>query len=325
MLTITSDDSRHDLLGADDDDFHVPNEHRWFHETAWWWFFVPERKLGAWIYNWVRPNIGTAGGGCWVWDDATFLHWEVPYYACYGNLELPAERDLRDFAYPSGASQRVIEPLMKYRVGFRDRDVIDVDLVFDAIMPPWVGDAAGDPPQAHHLDQVGRVTGLLRLRDDPIAVDCLAMRDRSWSPRSERWKDGHVGYCNAIDAESGIGFLASSAAGIRGESRDRVRSGYFLKDGRRSKVVDGAREIERHPEHGHLQRIRVEAEDADGRRFTATGRGLNAMAMPIPGVHAVVWSCLVDWTIDGVQAWGEDQDAWPIHEWSQFRRSGMPT
>ena len=45
------------------------------------------------------------------------------------------------------------------------------------------------------------------------------------------------------------------------------------------------------------------------------------MAMPIPGVHGVVWTSLVDWTIDGVQAWGEDQDAWPINGWSAFRRT----
>jgi hypothetical protein len=320
-LEISADDSRHDLLGPSDDDFHPPDDHYWFHETAWWWFFVPERRLGAWIYNWVRPNIGTSGGGCWVWDDSTFLHWEVPFYACYSNLQLTAGRDLRDFTYPSGARQRTIEPLMRYELGFRDRDIIVVDLEFDAIMPPWVGDPVGDPPAAHHLDQVGRVTGTLQLRGETIEVDCLAMRDRTWSPRSERWKDGHVGYCNA--ANDRVAFLASSAAGMRGETEDRVRSGYYLRDGRRAKLVDGVRTIERDPEHGFLRSIRVEAEDSDGRRLTATGTGRNAMAMPIPGVHAVVWSCLVDWELDGTRAWGEDQDAWPIHEWSAFRRQSV--
>jgi hypothetical protein len=28
-------------------------------------------------------------------------------------------------------------------------------------------------------------------------------------------------------------------------------------------------------------------------------------------------------TIDGVPAWGEDQDAWPINGWAAFRRSTM--
>jgi hypothetical protein len=317
-MNIVHDDSRHDLLAPADDDFHTPNDHWFFHETAWFWFYVPERRLGGWLYNWVRPNIGTSGGGCWVWDETTWSHFEVPYYACYANLALPADRDLRDFTYPSGVSVKVLEPLTSYRLGFRDRDIIDLDLVFDAVMPPWVGDPLGDPATAHHLDQLGRVTGTLRLHGEEFAVDCLAIRDRTWSPRSERWKDGHVGYCNAATDE--VAFLAGSAAGTRGETDDRIRSGYFVRDGRRAKVIDGRRTIDRDPDHGFLRSITVEAEDTAGRTFVATGTGLSRMAMPIPGVHAVVWSSLVRWEIDGQPAWGEDQDAWPIHEWSAFRR-----
>ncbi len=114
-----------------------------------------------------------------------------------------------------------------------------------------------------------------------------------------------------------------SAAGIRGETDERVRTGYFMKDDRRHRLVDGTRELERDSEHGFLRSIRVEAEDTAGRRFTAVGDGLSRMAMPIPGVHGVVWTSLVRWEIDGVPAWGEDQDAWPIHAWSAFRQAQL--
>jgi hypothetical protein len=320
-VRIASDDSQLDALRADDDDFHVPGDHRWFHETAWFWWFVPEHRIGGWLYNWVRPNIGTSGGGAWVWDDSTFFHLEVPYYACYSNLRLDADRDLRDFTYPSGVSVRMLEPLTRYALGYADRDLVNVDLVFDAVMPPWVGRADGDPPHTTHFDQVGRVTGRMVLRGDAYDVDCLAIRDRSWSPRPERWKDGKVGYCNACNDD--VAFLALSAAGTRGEAADRVHSGYFVKDGRRAAIVDGTREIERDPRDGFLRRITLEAEDRDGRRFTARGASLSRMAMPIPGVHGVVWTSLVDWTVDGQQAWGEDQDAWPVHGWSSFRRERL--
>ena len=29
---------------------------------------------------------------------------------------------------------------------------------------------------------------------------------------------------------------------------------------------------------------------------------------------------LVHWDLDGAEAWGEDQDMWPVHRWAQFRR-----
>jgi hypothetical protein len=34
----------------------------------------------------------------------------------------------------------------------------------------------------------------------------------------------------------------------------------------------------------------------------------------------VCWTTLVHWDIDGVAAWGDDQDAWPLHGWAAFRR-----
>jgi hypothetical protein len=43
--------------------------------------------------------------------------------------------------------------------------------------------------------------------------------------------------------------------------------------------------------------------------------------MPVPGVHGVCWTSLVHWDIDGVDAWGDDQDAWPVHGWAALRRA----
>lgn len=64
----------------DDDNFHVPETDAWWeHETVWFWWFHPERKLGCWIYHYLRPNIGVAGGGVFVFDDTAWFHMETPY------------------------------------------------------------------------------------------------------------------------------------------------------------------------------------------------------------------------------------------------------
>ena len=96
--------------------------------------------------------------------------------------------------------------------------------------------------------------------------------------------------------------------------------GFLVRDGQRTAIVDGTRVLERDPEHGYLQRITVDAEDAAGRHLHAVGEARSRMAMPIPGVHGVCWTTLVHWDIDGVDAWGDDQDAWPLHGWAAFRR-----
>ena len=95
----------------DDDNFHEPeSDHWWEHETFWFWFFNPERKLGCWSYHYVRPTIGIAGGGVFVFDDTAWFHLETPYYVNYWNTPLPAERDLRDFTFPSGQRIQMLEP-----------------------------------------------------------------------------------------------------------------------------------------------------------------------------------------------------------------------
>lgn len=303
------------LLTPADDDFHTPpDDSWWFHETCWFWFFVPERRLGGWLYNYIRPNIGVSGGGCWVWDDTTFLHWEVPYFSNHSNLRLPEDRDLRDFRFPSGVTVQALEPLTRYRLGYQHEGMIDLDLEYRAVMEPWVS-ASGDGAERrpHHLDQVGRVTGTLDLHGETIDVDCLAIRDRTWAIRSERWKyGGGYGYTNAA-ADTGEAFLAIGNDDLRG---------YLVLDGERAELVAGRREIARNPDHGYLETITVTGEDDRGRELRATGHAVSRMAMPIPGVHGVVWTSLIQWTINGVEAWGEDQEPWPIMAWSNGRRSG---
>lgn len=305
------------LLGPADDDFHpAPADVWWFHETCWFWFYVPDRGIGGWLYNWIRPNIGVSGGGCWVWDTDGHLHWEVPYYSNHHNLRLPEDRDLRDFRFPSGVHVQMLEPLTRYRLAHNDGDQIDLDLVFDAVHEPWVSASAGEDGimRPHHLDQLGRVTGRLVLHGEEMPVDCLAIRDRTWAPRSERWREGGgYGYTNAA-AHSGEAFLAVGT--------DQVR-GYFADGGERRALVSGSREVLRRTTDGAPDEVLVRAVDDDGRALEARGSAISRMLMPIPGVHGLVWTTLMTWTINGVPAWGEDQEPWPIARWSRDRRSGL--
>lgn len=301
-----------DLLTAEDDDFHPAGDHWWWHETCFFYFYVAERKTGCWLYNYIRPNIGIAGGGCWVWDDRTFFHMEAPYYACYSALPLPAERDLRDFRFPSGVGVKVLKPLSTYHLTHQDRDWISVDVVWEAIDKPWVR-VAGDPPVPLHWEHFGHVTGTLTLHGDEMAVDCVAMRDRTWSPRGERWKDGGGGAYASAAVSAELNFLSRGGESLQG---------YFTEHGERRAIAAGTRRVDRHREHGYITRIELDATDTAGRQLHAIGVPVSRMAMPLPGLAAVVWTSTVQWNINGHDCWGEDQDPWPLPRWSMLRRSG---
>jgi hypothetical protein len=189
-----------------------------------------------------------------------------------------------------------------------------VDLTFDAVMEPWVTTSDGpDGPAPVHLDQLGRVTGTLELHGETLEVDCLAIRDRTWTLRSERWSTGGgYGYTNAA-AATGEAFLAVGD--------ERSLRGYNVADGARAALVSGRRHVERDGEHGYVTRIHIEGSDELGRALEAEGTPVSRMAMPIPGVHGLVWTTLASWTIGATPAWGEDQEPWPIAAWSARRRS----
>ena len=301
---------------AEDDHSHFDQRSGdwWETETAWFSFYNSERRLGGWLYTLIRPNIGTVAGGAWVWDDRASLPWEVPYSANYSSLELPAGTDLADVRLPTGVSIRVIEPTMSYAIGYEDGDRLRAALRFDGVMPPWPLTAGGSTfGKARHFDQFGRVTGELRLHGETIAIDCVAMRDRTWGRRPEDRPRRAAYLTGAVSADDG--FLAVSNP--RPDS-DRVAYGFLRRDGRTESLTGGERSVERDAQFGWVTRVSLNAVDAAGRELTAVAEPVSRIILERHTFIDV--NSLLRWSVGGRVAWGEDQDMWPVHDWSAFRR-----
>ena len=298
-----------ETLTARDDTFHkVTDPTHWWTETCWFTFFVPERRLMAYLYAWVRPNLGTTGGGVLVWDDSSELVWEIPFYEYNWHLPFPADADLRDIVFPSGISVRCVEPLQRYRVGFARKGEIDIALEFKG-----VHDAVR---HGSHIDQVGHVTGHMNLRGAEIPIDCFAMRDRSWGPRPDNTGRGvRMGYCYGT-ASPQEGFLLHTT--IENDASDTIegRFGYLIRDGKRVDLVRGSRRVER--DAGRPVRIAIDAVDRGGGQVAITGECVNRVAFTaFPGMFC--WLSLTRWDLGGQVAWGENQDVWPPGAWRAYR------
>lgn len=315
-----------DAAALDGDDFHDPETGEWWeHETVWFWWFNAERRLGAWHYHYLRPNIGVTGGGLFIFDDTAWSHLEVPYYVNWSNMPMPPPeaRSFRDFTFPNAERFETLDPLKHYRITFADRDSIDLALDWRAAMEPWVrvgaqphtreGDQSDKP---RHFDQFGHVTGRVVLHGETIDVDCYAMRDRSWwHLRPELWKRGG-------GTSTYITCMADPSTAFFGAGP----GGFLLLDGERRPLVSGSVRRERDPEHGFMRRIVVTGVDDAGRELEAVGESVSRMAIPISGVAGVCWQSLVRFELNGVVAYGDDQDAWPLSTWAAFRRTsrGLP-
>ncbi len=312
------DDEAAPVFTAADDGLHTAelSDRWWETETAWFSFSHPERRLGGWLYTMIRPNIGTVAGGAWVWDDTAHLPWDVPYSANYSALQLHADTDLRDTTLPNGVSMRVVEPGTSYDLGYDDGDRLTLSLRFDAVMPPEPLTRAGSTfGSAHHFDQLGRVTGQLVLHGEMIAIDCLAMRDRTWGPRPEHRPRRAAYVTGAMDEAHG--FLAVTATTAEA---DPVAYGFLRRDGRTVGIAGGERTVTRDPREGWIERIEVDAIDNDGRPLHAVGEPVSRM---IINRHTFIdINSLVRWDVDGTVGWGEDQDMWPVHDFAAARRHG---
>ncbi len=304
-----------------DDGFHFDqlSDRWWETETCWFSWHVAERRLGGWFYNMFRPNIGTVAGGAWVWDDAADLPWEVPFSVNYTALRLEPGADLRDIALPNGVSIRVLEPCTSYALGFDDPDRFVADLRFDAVMAPEPLTAVGSTfGSAHHFDQYGRVTGHVVLHGERIEVACIGMRDRTWGPRPEHRPRQAAYVTGAVDGDHA--FLAVTNTTPDG---DPVAYGFLRRDGRTVSLLGGERRVERDDEKGWVRELSIEATDAEGRELHAVGRPISRI---ITNRHSFIdANSLIEWTIDGQLAYGEDQDMWPVHTYSAAQRARRTT
>ena len=324
------------VVAPEDDAFHNDFEgadHPWWTETFWASFNVPERKMGGWFYNQVQPNQGEHGvcnGGAWVWDDS-----DVPalYERHENGLALPAGNlDLRDIALPNGNSLRVIEPLMKYELRYADPGRFEADLLLEGVMAPNPHPAGCAPFwKGRHWDQAMRVTGEIRLPGEVIPVDCLSVRDRSWSPRRPRdsaaandssggrkpqrkpapstqsaisdvskplRKPFNIGYIFGT-ASASDAFLVYTMV-IEGEEQrgDFTNTGYLVRDGIWAHLVEGERRCLVDPDTGWIWRIEYEGVDSLGRELQVEGEQVSN--------HGTATGLFL-WKWNGVEGWGENQ------------------
>ena len=299
-----------------DDRFHFEEmgQDWWATETAWFSFHHPARRLGGWFYTLIRPNIGTVSGGAWVWDHRAHLPWEALYTANYTALELPRDQNLDDCKLPNGVAVRVLEPCKRYALGYDDGERFQAQLEFNGVMPPEPLTAASSTfGSAHHFDQFGHVTGEIVLHGERIAIDCIGMRDRTWGRRPEDRPRQAAYVTGAADANNG--FLAVTQ--VRPEG-DKVAYGFLRRDGNTISLAEGERSVERDPQQGWITRITIAARDQAGREFVAVGEPMSRIIL---NRHTFIdINSLIRWDLNGVEAWGEDQDMWPIHRWARVRR-----
>ena len=121
--------------------------------------------------------------------------YSVRYNECRWRTRVPERRAV------SGRCQRI--------AGYDDPGELSFDLVTEAVHPAnaWTGPGTG------HFNQHIRVTGSLRLGEEVVPIDCISMRDRTWSPRPDLGLPTVLGSYLHGAASAGEWFLAMARGG----------------------------------------------------------------------------------------------------------------
>ncbi len=291
-----------------DDRMHPPaTADRWWSETCWFSFDQPGEDVSATVYPLFRPNLGVCSLAVYVWDASAHEPWRALYGRSYWHLAMPTT-DLTDLRL-EGLRYECLEPLRRYRVAYHDPDLIDLDLEFTGLREPHgvvIGGGMG------HLDQPCHVTGTVTVGDRTIEVDTVGMRDRTWAPRPDDRRGPGTAYTYGNTSADEQFLVMTRLDGNEGLFIAGVFTGYLVRDGIESPLVDAHRTVvERR--HGYPTRIEVTATDALGRRLEAEGITRNRLAnQATPGMFA--WMSMTEWTAGGRSLIGEDQEVWsPEH------------
>lgn len=297
-----------ELTGDDDRCFHRGNDDPFWNESSFFSFALPERRINGFVYFWFRPNMNFACGGPAIWDPSGEHAWDCLYYDWDWPQEIAPGSEVLDFHLANGLQVTTIEPLVSYRIGYQSEGC-RLDLRWDRVTGHHdiVITAAIVETGHRHYEQFGRMTGTVEVAGERMEVDCYSMRDRSWGPRRMRVSPrGDYLWAVASPAHA----FHATAVGRPGDGDDRVAAGFYLKDGVMADLVAGRRWV--------VQRIgprpavvRLDAEDALGRRVEAEGRAVNWFEWQGYG-HQFEWWCLAEWEFDGQRCWGEEQEFHPL-------------
>jgi hypothetical protein len=180
---------------------HEVGEDPAWSESYYFNFFDQAAGIGGFTRVGIRPNAGTADGNL-------FLFLADGRLAAVLN---EADRTANGPPAVGTVSYECGEPLGRWRVRCRDTALVyadpaslgvpgeggvtwvDLDLTFEAIMPPYgtsgrrvrtaAADATARVVAQGHFEQAGRIHGAVTVGAQTWTIDALGVRDKSWGPR----------------------------------------------------------------------------------------------------------------------------------------------
>jgi hypothetical protein len=293
------------------------DDNPYWNESVWFSFSRPEDRIHGLIQYYFRPNMGMLNGGPVMWDPSGTYAWNCLYYNWSHLQPLPPGAEKFNMRALNSLAVKVLEPLNRYSIHY-DSEGFEMDLIWTAGGPLHQlrsKDPAQQETAKFHIEQPGRMRGMIRRDGREYPIDCFSMRDTSYGKRDYA-SLACGGYFWGIAADSAFHAIA------KGEGAEQtVIGGFIWKDGQLGSLVSGTRWVTAYGKHGPKQMI-LEATDQHGRTLKAQGDIDDGLIFTGYTDHTVVWS-LLKWDWDGVTHWGDNQEFCPAVRFRRIARGEL--
>lgn len=291
-------------------------------ETWFWGFNVPESAINCYVYCWVHPNLDVVSAGLMIYQGVKRQHLAAELFDLPAFLNRSVVGDGADIRLPNGLRMRVVDPLRRIHMTFRDAARrTEVDVHMRAVGPPIVR------ANSKHFEQVMHTTGKLLLRGEEHTVDSYSVRDRSWGelrPESHNPAPPY-NWITGVTTDGGTAFTIGSlddpalqphwAADFDVAETEAFKDGWIWHGEDVRRLEYASKRVVREPESLRPVSVDVTARDTHGGEHMITGEIV--ASVPWAGWHnAIVHLGLVRWNVDGRLAWGESMDVqWNDYVW----------
>jgi hypothetical protein len=317
------DDEAFDLLHPE---AAVDNPHPTLTETQYFSFSIPEANINCFCYLWHHPNLGCVTGGVFASQGINYsgLQCDLFDMITYAPESCFVD-DLRRVVLTNGYTVTILEPLMRYHLGYEDTERGNrMDVTLEAITRPLFWSSG------KHFEQALRARGELVLRGKSYEVDSYALRDRSWGqlrPEDQKaappmdWMNGVFDDdfcfgCTAFDDEGSDpdwqGILKIPGSG------DPVTGGWVYHEGVVKPIVTATKRTVRDMKRMFPISVEMELVDADGGRWPMRGEIVSAAPWkPWPNIDSII--ALARWECRGKVGYGDFQQ----FTWNDYTRLFM--
>ena len=320
------------MIHDKDAEFHAPppDQPLWA-ETNYFGFEIPEVPLHIGLYSLFRPNLGVVNSAVFVNSRKVTSGWEIDYWDHRAYLPMTPGLSLLDFELRNGLKVRCLDPNRVWELRFSKAGVLEIDVRFEALMPPFdIHDpdmdprarrsgsdlSAGDLWAGGHFDMTGAVTGEVVLKGRKLAVDSISTMDHSWGAREEyqpgvmTWLQAHFTRDLAVHGM----FDFDPTTPLDEPLSLALTHGYVLDHGVGVGLKEGTGITER--SGLYPTRITLDLLDAQDRRWSLTGESQTQFPAEY-WAGSMSFMVLPRWSMDGQTGHGTSTD---FYDYTHFTR-----